>query len=124
MDRLLEILEEIIPGEDVENCTTLVDDNILDSFAIISLVAALEDEYDIVVSPADLVPENFNSAQALAALVAEYLPDAVLTHPFTRAFVGAWRAGGAEGPDAITALRNDLSPEMCVDRFMLPCRHP
>ena len=37
MDRLLEILEEIVPGEDVENCTTLVDDNILDSFAITSL---------------------------------------------------------------------------------------
>lgn len=69
MDRLLEILEEIIPGEDVENCTTLVDDNILDSFAIISLVAALEEEYDITISPAELVPENFNSAASLLEMV-------------------------------------------------------
>ncbi len=71
MDRLLEILEEIIPGEDVENCTTLVDDNILDSFAIISLVSALEEEYDITISPAELVPENFNSAEALWEMIQE-----------------------------------------------------
>jgi acyl carrier protein len=69
MDRLLEILEEIIPGEDIETCTTLVDDNILDSFAIISLVQALEEEYDIVISPAELIPENFNSAEALWEMV-------------------------------------------------------
>jgi acyl carrier protein len=71
MDRLLEILEEIIPGEDVENCKTLVDDNILDSFAIISLVSALEEEYDITISPAELVPENFNSAEALWEMIQE-----------------------------------------------------
>ena len=58
--------------------------------------------------------ERDAAREALAALVAEYVPDVVLVHPFTRAFVGAWRAGGAEGPDAITALRNDLPPEMCV----------
>ena len=49
MDRLIEILEEVIPGVDVENTDRLVDDNILDSFAIISLVAELEEEYDITV---------------------------------------------------------------------------
>ena len=38
-----------------------VDDEILDSFAIISLVAALEEEYDITISPAELVPENFKT---------------------------------------------------------------
>ena len=69
MDRLLEILEEILPGEDIENCDTLVDDNILDSFAIISLVAELGEEYDITISPAELVPENFNSAEALWEMV-------------------------------------------------------
>ncbi|MCR5227544.1 MAG: acyl carrier protein [Eubacterium sp.] len=69
MDRIIEILEEIIPGEDVETCDTLVDDEILDSFAIISLVAALEEEYDITISPAELVPENFNSAEALWEMV-------------------------------------------------------
>ena len=69
MDRLIEILEEVIPGVDVENTDRLVDDNILDSFAIISLVAELEEEYDITVSPSELVPENFNSAKALWEMV-------------------------------------------------------
>ena len=58
--------------------------------------------------------ERDAAREALVALVAEYLPDAVLTHPFTRAFVGAWRMGEADGTDAITALRNDLPPEMCM----------
>ena len=58
--------------------------------------------------------ERDAAREALAALVAEYVPDAVLVHPFTRAFVGAWRTGGAEGPDAITSLRDVLPPEMCV----------
>lgn len=69
MDRLIEILEEVIPGVDVKNTDRLVDDNILDSFAIISLVAELEEEYDITVSPAELIPENFNSAKALWEMV-------------------------------------------------------
>ena len=51
---------------------------------------------------------------SLDQLVADYLPDTVLAHPFTRAFVGAWRGGESADGDAITALRNDLPPEMCV----------
>ncbi len=69
MEQLMEILEDIIPGEDIENCTRLVDDNILDSFAIISLVTALEDEFGIMISPAELIPENFNSAKALWEMI-------------------------------------------------------
>lgn len=41
MEELLEILEGIAPGEDFENCTTLIDDHILDSFAILSLVSEI-----------------------------------------------------------------------------------
>lgn len=65
MEELLSILEEIAPGEDFENCTTLIDDHILDSFAILSLVSEIEDVFEVEVSPAELVPDNFNSAQKL-----------------------------------------------------------
>ena len=75
MERIIEILEEILPGEDVANEESLVDDNILDSFAIISLVAALEEEYGIVISPAELVPANFNSASALHEMVERLLDE-------------------------------------------------
>lgn len=69
MDRILEILEDIEPGIDYENCTTLIDDGILESFAILSIVSELEDEFDISVTPVDIIPENFNSAQALWEMV-------------------------------------------------------
>lgn len=65
MNELIEILEELLPGEDVANCTTLIDDKILNSFGILSLVSDIEDTFDVEVSPAELVPENFNSANAL-----------------------------------------------------------
>ena len=69
MDKLIEILEEIQPDADYETCGTLIDDGILDSFAILSIVSELQDEFDITITPADIVPENFNSAEALWEMV-------------------------------------------------------
>ncbi|MBS6196423.1 MAG: acyl carrier protein [Clostridiales bacterium] len=69
MEELLEILEDIQPDADYETCTTLIDDGILDSFAILSIVGELEDAFDIKVTPAEIIPENFNSAQALWEMV-------------------------------------------------------
>ena len=68
MEKLIEILEDIQPDA-ARTCTTLIDDGILDSFAILSIVGELEDEFDVSVTPADIIPENFNSAQALWAMV-------------------------------------------------------
>ena len=69
MEKLREILEDIQPDADYETCTTLIDDGILDSFAILSIVAELEDAFGVSVTPAEIVPENFNSARALWAMV-------------------------------------------------------
>ena len=69
MDELLEILEDLAPGTDFQTCTTLIDDHILDSFAILSLVSEIEDAFDVEVSPAELVPANFNSAKTLWAMI-------------------------------------------------------
>lgn len=69
MEELIEILEELVPGEDVENCTTLIDDHILDSFGILSLVSEIEEAFDIEVSPAELIPDNFNSAAGLWEMI-------------------------------------------------------
>ena len=66
MDKLIEILEEIQPDADYETCETLIDDGIL---AILSIVSELQDEFDITITPADIVPENFNSAAALWEMV-------------------------------------------------------
>ncbi len=69
MEKLLEILEDIQPDADYESCETLIDDGILDSFAILSIVSELQDEFDVIITPAEIIPENFNSAKALWAMV-------------------------------------------------------
>ena len=63
------ILEELRPDVDFENETGLIDNGILDSFDIVSLVGELNEAFDIEIKPTDLVPENFNSASAILALV-------------------------------------------------------
>ncbi len=71
MEQLMEILNELRPDVDFENETSLVTGGILDSFDIISLVGMLNDEFDITIRPANLVPENFNSAKAMLELIEE-----------------------------------------------------
>ncbi len=69
MDELLELLEDIKPTVDFRTCTGLIDDGYLDSFDILSIVSELNDAFGIEISPVDIVPENFNSAQALWDMV-------------------------------------------------------
>ena len=69
MDELLELLEDIKPTVDFRTCTGLIDDGYLDSFDILSIVSELNDAFGIEISPVDIIPENFNSAQALWDIV-------------------------------------------------------
>ena len=69
MDTLLEILNEMHPDVDFETYDTLIDDEILDSFDIVSLIAEISNQMDVTISAKDIVPENFNSAQALWELI-------------------------------------------------------
>lgn len=65
MEKLLEILSEIRPDVDFEKENALIDDAILDSLNIMEIIAEVSDEFDVTFSPADIVPENFNSAKSL-----------------------------------------------------------
>ena len=69
MEKLLEIMSEVRPDVDFETETTLIDDEILDSFDIISIVSEVNAEFDIEINVNDLLPENFNSAEALYDLI-------------------------------------------------------
>ncbi len=69
MDELLKILEDLKPDVDFKSETTLIDNAILDSFDIVQLITTLKETFDIEISPADIVPENFNSAQAMWAMI-------------------------------------------------------
>ncbi|HIQ95485.1 MAG TPA: acyl carrier protein [Candidatus Limivivens merdigallinarum] len=69
MEKVMEILKELRPDVDFENCTTLIDDGILDSFDIVSLIGELTDAFDVEISFDDIDPENFNSAESIYALI-------------------------------------------------------
>ncbi len=68
-DELMEILTEIRPDVDFENETSLIDDSILDSMDIVSLVGELDDAFDVTVGVENLLPENFNSVDAMVKLI-------------------------------------------------------
>ena len=68
---LLEILEETRPDIDFENETALIDKEMLDSFDIISIVSEINEAFDISINVNDLLPENFNSVDAILALIAK-----------------------------------------------------
>ncbi len=69
MEQLLEILSEIRPDIDFATEEGLIDNGMLDSLNIMSIVSEITDAFDIVVSPADIIPSNFNSAKALWAMI-------------------------------------------------------
>ena len=69
MDQLIEILEDINPDIDYANCENLIDGHLLDSLSIISLIAELEDAFDITIPAAEIIPANFNSAKAMWAMI-------------------------------------------------------
>lgn len=69
MEKLLEILKGIRPDVDFENETALIDDGILDSFDVVSIISELDNEFDVQVRITELDPENFNSVEAIWQLV-------------------------------------------------------
>lgn len=69
MEKLLEILCDLHDDVDFTVEEALVDDGILDSLDIVSLVTEIDSEFDVRIPPEEIIPENFNSAKALWALI-------------------------------------------------------
>ena len=69
MDAILDILEDLKPGEDYRTRTDLVDARVLDSLTIIALVAELEDAFDIIIPAVEIVPANFNTLSGIWDMV-------------------------------------------------------
>lgn len=73
--KLVEILKEMHPDEDIENSHTLIDGKILDSFDLVTLLAEINDAFEVAVSADKIVPKNFNSVDALAEMVWELMDE-------------------------------------------------
>lgn len=75
MEEVMKILEFVKPGVDFQNEDNLIEDEVLDSFDIVNLVARLNDEFDIEITPVDLLPENFKSAETIYKLTQKLQED-------------------------------------------------
>ena len=69
MEKLLKILSELHPDVDFTTNEELIDDGILDSLDIVTLVTEINAEFDVTIPAEEIVPENFNSAEALMELI-------------------------------------------------------
>lgn len=69
MEKLLEILKGIRPDIDFENEDALIDDGVLDSFDVVSIISELDDEFGVQVKINELDPENFNSVESIWEMV-------------------------------------------------------
>ncbi len=69
MEELLEILNDLHPEVDFEKEERLIDDKILDSFDIVTIISEVADQFDVTISAEYILPEYFNSAAALYELI-------------------------------------------------------
>ena len=69
MKKLMEILMELDDSIDWENETALIDERILDSFGVISLISDLEEQFDIEIEASEIIPQNLNSADAMWKMI-------------------------------------------------------
>ncbi|MCI7736884.1 MAG: phosphopantetheine-binding protein [Clostridiales bacterium] len=68
-DTILDILSDLVEDVDFDTCDTLIDDGLLSSLDIIQLIGALNDEFDISIPATEIIPDNFNSVDAMVAMV-------------------------------------------------------
>ncbi|NFO47522.1 acyl carrier protein [Clostridium botulinum] len=69
MEKLISLLQDIRDDIDFKECTTLIEDGILDSFDIIQIVNAIDEEFDVEIPATEIIPENFNSADSLLKMI-------------------------------------------------------
>ncbi len=69
MENLMNILTELDNSIAWEKEEALIDDRILDSFGVITLVSELEEAFSIEIEAAEMIPENFNSVEAMRKMI-------------------------------------------------------
>ncbi len=71
-EKVLEILLDVVPDVDFENETNLISDSVVDSFAVVAMVNELNDILDIDIPSREILPQNFETLDAIVALVEKY----------------------------------------------------
>ena len=69
MEQLLKILNDLHPEVDFASTSDLVDDGILDSLDIVTLITEIHEAFDVTIPAEEIIPENFNSVEDMMALI-------------------------------------------------------
>lgn len=69
MEELFKLLQNVRPDVDFKNETALIEDGILDSFDVVSIISEIDDQFGVQIRINELDPENFNSAEAIWNLI-------------------------------------------------------
>lgn len=69
MEKIYSILSSLRPELDFRSSKNFIEEGLLDSFDVVSLVSELEEQYNILIDALDILPENFGSAEAIAEIV-------------------------------------------------------
>ena len=72
-EKLLALLREEYPDIDFEESDELVDDGILDSLTVVGVISAISDEFNVEIPYEEIIPENFNSVDAMAEVFEKYM---------------------------------------------------
>ena len=75
MEELLKILKKIKPEVEFEGNEHLIDNEDLDSLSIVEVVSAIDEEFDVEIGVKDIIPENFNSVEAIWNLIQKLLDE-------------------------------------------------
>ena len=68
-ERVLDLLEQVLPQIDFTTSADLIDDGILDSLSIVTMISELSMEFGIEFDMGELVPEDLNSLDSIVSLV-------------------------------------------------------
>lgn len=75
MEELLKILKKIKPEVEFEGNEHLIDNEDLDSLSIVEVVSTIDEEFDVEIGVKDIIPENFNSVEAMWNLIQKLLDE-------------------------------------------------
>ena len=73
MEEFISMLKGSKPNVDFEKEEALVDDGLIESLDIISIISEISDKYGVQIPSDEIIPENFNSAKALYELVQDLM---------------------------------------------------
>ena len=69
IQKLYDILTELHPEVDFATAEGLIDNKVLDSFDIVTILSEVSSQFAVKIPAGEIVPKNFNSAAALFALI-------------------------------------------------------